>query len=310
MHILITGVGGFVGSRLARYLLGRGDRVSGTYLDVHPEIPGADLYEADLLSLDSLTRAVRAAAPDALVNLAGLSHVGESWKRMADYFWVNVVGTENVVAAAEGRPVVIASSAEIYGPVPEAEQPIREDRRVAPETPYALTKAAAERIALGRGAIIARSFNLVGPGQAPNFALPTFASQLAAISRGELPPVLKVGNLSARRDFVHVDDGAAAYRLLAEKGSPGGIYNVASGRACSIGEALERLMEISGVRVPVEEDGARFRPADIPLLQGDASRLRALGWEPKKTLDDALADLWAEVAGPAASRPAAAVNQS
>ncbi len=120
MHVLITGVGGFVGSRLARHLLARGDRVSGTYVDARPDLEGVELSEADLLDRAALERAVRQASPDAIVHLAGLSHIGESWdwQRMADYFWVNVAGTESVltVAAAAGNPpVVIASSADVYG---------------------------------------------------------------------------------------------------------------------------------------------------------------------------------------------------
>jgi len=296
MHVLITGISGFVGPRLARHLLKRGDRVSGTYLADHPAFPEAAevrLFEVDLQDAAALERVVRDAAPDAIVHLAGLSHVGESWKRMPDYFRVNVLGTDNLLAAAAGRPVVVASSAEVYGLVPDEEQPIAEDRQVDPRTPYALTKAAAERLALLRGAVVARSFNLVGPGQSPKFALPTFAEQLSAIARGGREPVLRVGNLAARRDFVHVDDGAEAFRLLAEKGERGGIYNIASGRACSIQEALERLMKLSGVEASIEPDPERMRPVDLPLLLGDASSLRALGWTPRRTLDDALADLWA-----------------
>jgi GDP-4-dehydro-6-deoxy-D-mannose reductase len=297
MHLLITGVGGFVGSRLARLLLARGERVSGTYFDEIPILDGVTAYEANLLDAPAMVEAVRAAAPDAVVHLAGLSHVGESWQRMPEYFRVNVLGTENLLAAAVGRRVVVASSAEVYGAVPESEQPIGEERELDPHTPYALTKAAAERLALASGAVVARSFNLVGLGQSPRFALPAFASQLAAIARGEREPVLRVGNLSARRDFVHVDDGVEAYRLLAESGRPGGIYNLASGRACSLAEALDRLMAISGVRARIEIDPARMRKVDLPLLLGDAGRLRALGWAPRRGLDDALGDLWAEASG-------------
>ncbi|HEX3553622.1 MAG TPA: GDP-mannose 4,6-dehydratase [Thermoanaerobaculia bacterium] len=294
MHLFITGIGGFVASRLVRYLTGRGDRASGTYIGARPSFPGVDLHEVDLLDRAGLERAVREAAPDAVVNLAGLSHIGESWtwEKMADYYWVNVVGTENVVAAAAGRPVVIASSADVYGSVPREEQPIPEDRRIAPQTPYALTKAAAERLALAGNAVIVRSFNLIGPEQASKFALASWASQLAAIKRGERQPVLEVGDLSTARDFVHVDDGAAAYRLLAEKGSPKTIYNLATGRAVPMREALDRLLAISGVEVEVKEGAFPPRPFDIPYLSGDASRLRALGWEPERTLDDALTDLW------------------
>lgn len=298
MRILITGISGFVGPRLARYLLSRGDEVSGTYLvEARPDLPGVDLHEADLLDAPALARVIAAVDPDAVVALAGLSHVGESWKRMGEYFRVNVLGTENLLRAAVGRRVVVASSAEVYGAVPAERQPIREEEAVDPRTPYAMTKAAAELLAYAKGAIVVRAFNLVGPGQAPNFALPAFAAQLAAISRGEQEPVLKVGNLSARRDFVHVDDGAAALRLLVEKGEPGGTYNLAGGQAYSIAEALERLQKVSGVAARVETDPERMRPADLPLLLGDNTRLRELGWEPERTLDQALADLWAAVRG-------------
>jgi GDP-4-dehydro-6-deoxy-D-mannose reductase len=296
MHVLVTGISGFVGPRLARHLLERGDRVSGTYLIDHPAFPEVGqvrLYEVDLQDAAGIERVVRDAAPDAVVHLAGLSHVGESWGRMPEYFRVNVLGTDNLLTAAAGRPVVIASSAEVYGVVPEEEQPIPEGRVVDPRTPYALTKAAAERLAVLRGAVVARAFNLVGPGQAIKFALPTFAAQLAAIARGEAEPVLRVGNLSARRDFIHVDDGAEAFRLLLEKGERGATYNIASGRAFSIGEALERLMAVSGVEASIEVDPERIRPVDLPLLLGDAAPLRKLGWEPRRTLDDALIDLWA-----------------
>jgi len=295
MHVLITGIGGFVGSRLARHLLERGDRVSGTYVDAAPDLPGAALHPADLLDLEAVESAVGAADPDVVVNLAGLSHIGESWKeKMPAYFWVNVVGTENVLAAAAGRKAIIVSSADVYGDVPREHQPISESWPVSPRSPYALTKAAAERFAFARGAVVARSFNLIGPGQAPTFMLPDFAGQLAAIARGEQEPVLRVGNLSARRDFVHVDDGAAAYRLLAEKGEPGVVYNIASGQSFSIEEILQRLMKITGVAARIEVDPEKFREVDLPLLQGDASRLRALGWEPKRTVDDALAELWSD----------------
>jgi GDP-4-dehydro-6-deoxy-D-mannose reductase len=298
MRFFITGIGGFVGSRLARHLLERGDRVSGTYIGPAPSVSGVadvDLHEVDLLDREALKRAVAAADPDAIVNLAGLSSIGSSWKeaKMPDYFWVNLVGTENLLAAALGRKVIIASSADVYGEVPPEQQPISEDRPVSPRSPYALTKAASERLAFAYGqAVVARSFNMIGPGQAPEFVLPSFALQLAAIARGESEPVLRVGNLTARRDFVHVDDGAEAYRLLAEKGEPGGVYNIATGQASSIEEILHRLMTISGVAARIEIDPGKFHRADLPLLTGDASRLEALGWARRRTLDDAVRDLW------------------
>lgn len=296
MRLLVTGVSGFVGARLARLLLARGHQVAGTHLADRPEMPGVELHEADLLDRPALAHAIAEADPDVVVHLAGFSHVGDGWARMPEYVEVNVGGTANLLVLAAGRRVLVASSAEVYGPVPEAEQPIREERPPDPCTPYGLTKLAAERLAAPLGAVVVRLFNLVGPGQSPRFALPAFAAQLAAIARGEQEPVLRVGNLSARRDFVHVDDGAEALALLVERGAPGTVYNVASGHATSIGDALARLRAIAGVEADVVPELARMRPNDLPVLTGDATRLAALGWKPRRTLDDALADLWAAVA--------------
>jgi len=299
MHLLITGVHGFVGGHLARWALRQGDRVTGTTLagETPPgDLAGVEVVELDILDRDRVAAVCADARPDAIVHLAGLSHVGASWRHPGEYFRVNVLGTENILAAAAalspaGR-VVFASSAEVYGVVPEAEQPIVEDRRLDPRSPYALTKAAAERLALAAGAVVMRSFNAIGPGQATTFALPTFAAQLAAIAAGQQEPVLRVGNLSARRDFLHVEDAASAYRLLADRGRPGTVYNVATGHAESIEQILHRLLALSGVEARIEVDPKRMRPVDIPLLQGDATRLRELGWEPQKGLEAAVRELW------------------
>ena len=297
MRVLVTGVAGFVGSHLAASLLGDGVEVWGTYLRDAPALDGVRLIEIDILDREAVAAAVEEARPDSIVHLAGLSHVGQSWSELAAYFQVNVLGAEHVLEAAAGRRVIVASSAEVYGVVPEDEQPIVESRRVAPANPYALSKAALERVALPLGAIVARSFNTIGAGQAPEFALPAFARQLAAIRRGDQPPVLAVGNLAARRDFIAASDAVAAYRTLLEQGVPGEIYNVGSGAAMSIEEVVHRLIVVSGVRARIEVDPARFRPADIPLLAADATRLRALGWTLEASVEDALRELWLSVSG-------------
>ena len=301
MDVFITGVAGFVGSHLGRYLVDRGHRVSGTFIGERPELEGVDLIEADLLDPAKLSEVIEATAPDGIVHLAGLSHVGESWKRPDLYFRVNVLGSENLLRAAEGVRVVVASSAEVYGLVPEEEQPLTEDRVPAPTSPYGMSKAAMERIATHYDATIVRSFNICGPGQAPIFALPTFAQQLRAIAEGKQPPTLQVGNLSARRDFVHVDDAVAVIGTLIEQGQPKEIYNLGSGQAHSVQEALDELIRISGVLAEVEVDRARLRAVDVPLLVASTNPLNALGWKAEKSLSEALQDLWNETAeqGPA-----------
>lgn len=305
MRILLTGVTGFVGRHLAAALVAAGDEVAGVaWEEMPPVVPGVEVVQADVLDLPALRAAFERFEPQAVVHLAGLAHVGESWGRMGDYFRVNVVGSDHVLRSAravggDGVVVVLASSAEVYGPVPEAEQPLSESRAVDPRSPYGLTKAAAERLALlaadrGQHAVVVRAFNLIGAGQAKNFALPSFAAQLATICRGAAPPVLRVGNLSARRDFVHIDDAAAAFALILRQAPPGEIFNLASGRAWTIAEALDRLIAIAGVEATVEVDPERVRPVDQPLLCGDGRRLCQLGWRPERGVERALADLWAE----------------
>lgn len=303
-RVLVTGAEGFVGGRLVPRLVARGATViachaPGTAIasdgDTGARAP-VEHIALDIRDRDAVDRVFRATAPDAVVHLAGLSDVMASWQRIDDYYRVNVEGSEHVVSVAralsETCRLVIASSAEIYGPVPETELPVSETRGLEPGSPYALTKAAVERLSLPLGAIVVRSFNLIGPGQDANFALPSFATQLAAIEAGREEPVLHVGNLTARRDFVHVDDGADAYALLVEHGEPASVYNVASGEAIELEAALRRLIRLSGLEVEIRQDPDRMRPADVPVMCGDASRLRALGWRPKRSFDQALEAIW------------------
>ena len=295
MRVLITGITGFVGGHLATDLLQHGHQVFGLTSE-GGLFEGVELFEVDVRDRVVLEKAVAQSDPEVIVHLAGLSHVGESWRRPGDYLRVNFVGTRNLLYASEGRRMIFASSAEVYGQVPENEQPIPEDRPVSPRSPYAMTKACSEVIALDRDAIVVRSFNSVGVGQARHFALPSFASQLAAIERGEVEGVLRVGDLSPQRDFLHVADAAAGYRTLVESGEPGTVYNLASGEASSIEEALGLLRRISGVEAEVKVDPERVRPVDIPLLLGDNQRLRSLGWQPRENgLGRAMEELWREV---------------
>ena len=306
-RVLVTGAEGFVGGRLVPRLLESGASVVACHAPgtAPPEFQlsaslrdGCDGVELDICDRGEVERVLGAQAPDAVVHLAGLSDVGASWQRIDDYYRVNVEGSEFVAAAARALSdscrLIVASSAEVYGRVPEDELPAGEERPLRPRSPYAVTKAAVERLTLGQGAIAARSFNLIGPGQSVQFALPSFAAQLAEIDAGRKEPLLRVGNLTSRRDFVHVDDGAEAYAILVERGEPGRAYNVACGEAVELASALGRLIEISGVSTEVREDPDRLRPADVPVLCGDASRLQALGWHPRRSFDQALEAIWAD----------------
>ena len=306
LRVLVTGATGFVGRRLVARLAAAGHRVGAAAIDHHVLATAEDGFAVDIRDAAALAEVVARFAPDRIVHLAALSHVGESWRRIPDYFAINVLGVEHVLACARGCPVLFMSSAEVYGLVPDEAQPIPESRQVSPRTPYALTKAAAERLALAAGATVVRSFNLIGGGQAPSFALPSFAAQLAAIESGA-DPLLSVGNLSARRDFVHIEDAVTALLQLAVDPQPGEVFNLASGEDHSISELLERLIALSGLAVRCKEDPEKLRPVDVPRLCGDAARLRALGWVPERGVEAALSDLIAEAR---ASRKLAAARVS
>lgn len=291
MRVLVTGVSGFLGRHLAPKLRSEGHEVFGIRLDEGPPIEGVVESRVDVLDRPELDRTIADFQPEVVVHLAALSHVGRSWDRMPEYFAVNVLGVENVIAAAADARVIFASSSEIYGVVPPGDQPIPESRRPSPRNPYALTKAAGERLVLAADGIVVRTFNLIGPGQESIFALPNFAEQLAGHASGDLV-TLRVGNLEARRDFVHVADGAAAFATLVEKGTGGEIYNLGSGTARSIRQALDQLIAVSGHRVEIEVDQERIRPVDVPLLCADASKLESLGWTAGLGAGRALEDLW------------------
>ncbi|HEX3946500.1 MAG TPA: NAD-dependent epimerase/dehydratase family protein, partial [Acidimicrobiales bacterium] len=225
MRALITGGRGFVGNWLAEHLREQGD-----------EVVAIDL-ETDVADQAALDPVVADAAPDAVYHLAARTHVGESWQVPAEVLRVNVLGTAAVLAAARrlshGPTVLVVSSAEVYGIVAPGDLPLSERSPVAPVTPYAASKAAAEQVALqawrgyGQPVLLVRPFNHVGPGQAPSFAVSALARRIVEARRAGATE-LAVGTLTSRRDFTDVRDVVQSYRQLVERGVPGTIYNVCS----------------------------------------------------------------------------------
>ena len=310
--VLVTGAAGFAGSHLVQQLSasGEGDlratRVGGDVVAwargaPPPELAGlARWQQVDVLDRGRVNAAVRDLAPAAIFHCAGLPQVAESWSDTAAPLAVNVIGTHRILEAVRlagvRARVLVAGSAHVYAP---STAPIAEDHALGPSSPYALSKLAQEQLALRAGAedgievIVARSFNHTGPRQKPSFAAPSMARQIALIERGELEPAIHVGNLETQRDLLDVRDVARAYVALMAKGTPGGVYNVASGAARPIRVVLDALVARARVPIRIEADPARMRANDIPILAGDASRLRqTTGWTPQipfeQTLDDLL----------------------
>ncbi len=303
MRALVTGASGFVGPYLVERLRAAG----------HDVVPAGGPHETDaaLLPIDladpqSLNAAFDLAHPTVVFHLAAQSFVPRALEDPLETYEANVVGTARVLQAlrewsertGEQPRLVFASSAEVYGPRRDTSSGIAETAPLNPANPYAASKAAAEAIVLGEAqsfgvdAVIARAFNHIGPGQSDRFVVPSFAAQLARIAEGG-EPVLLVGNLEAKRDFLDVRDVVDAYIALAEHGEKGQAYNVSSGGATSIREILAELIRIAHVPVEVREDPARMRPADVPILYGNSEKLRsATGWMPRITLRHSLQDIY------------------
>jgi GDP-4-dehydro-6-deoxy-D-mannose reductase len=307
VRVLVTGVSGFVGGHLVRALAGHGDVVSGLGADAPPPALAAGLagyVRADLRELDPLVAAVADLRPDAVVHLAAQSSAGESFQRPTETYQVNALGTWSVLEAvrrsAPRARVLVVGTGEIYGPQPEGTR-VAEDAPYRPVSPYALSKAVADATAevmarsYGLDVVRTRSFGHAGPGQTTRFVLPSVAQQIAEIEAGRQEPVLKVGNLDVVRDMLDVRDVVRAYLALLERGRAGEAYNVCRGEGCRLADLVGDLVGRSRVRIRIKPDPARVRPADVPYLVGDPTRIAGeLGWRAEipmtRTLDDVLAD--------------------
>ena len=291
MRVLVTGCKGFVGHWLIAHLESSGD-----------EVIGIDA-EVDITDPSAITETIVAIGPEAICHLAAQASVGTSWDYQAATYQVNTFGVINVLEGAArctSRPrVLLISSAEVYGQVSPDQLPVPEEHPFAPMSPYAASKAAAELVGLqawlgtGLEVIRVRPFNHTGPGQGPNFVVPSLARQIAeaAAARSES---LVTGNLEAKRDLTDVRDVVRSYRSLLVSGAPGEVYNVCRGESVSIREVAERLLALAGVDVPIQVDPARMRPSEIPDLRGDPRRLHAAtGWAPEIPLEQTLRDVLA-----------------
>ena len=286
MRALVTGATGFVGRHLVAHLVTAGDDVT--------------ISEAEITDPGSLEADFRGGRPDAVYHLAAQADVQASFADPAATLRVNVEGTFNVLEAAlragAGR-VVVVSSADVYGRVEPSSLPVGEAAAMRPVTPYGASKAAAEMVCLqaglGRGmdVVRARAFNHLGPGQSDRFVAAALASRVAANERSGSEAV-RVGNLQAMRDFTDVRDVVRAYRLLAERGTAGDVYNVCSGTARAVSELADALIARARHPMRLAADRELLRPVDVAEIRGDPSKLRdATGWRPEVPLEQTLDDL-------------------
>jgi GDP-4-dehydro-6-deoxy-D-mannose reductase len=307
---LITGVGGFVGQFLAAHLAENGHAVVGlarreVAWHVLDAADGTTVAIADLATPRDLNKIVADAAPDEVYHLAAHSSVADSFHDPLRVLHNNVDGLVNLLEALRlGAPtarVLVISSSEIYGRNTTA-GPVNEHAELRPENPYAVSKAAQDLIGYqywcthNMHVVRVRPFNHIGPGQSDRFVASSFAKQIAEIEAGGREPVLRVGNLEARRDFTDVRDMVRAYGLALERGDAGAAYNIGRGHAVSIQYLVDYLCSRSRAAINIEVDPSRLRRVDAPIQVSDSSRFHErTGWQPElpleKTLDDML-DYW------------------
>jgi GDP-4-dehydro-6-deoxy-D-mannose reductase len=308
--VLVTGAAGFGGSHLVEHLLDQGEQV--VALD-HPEArPGYLAAVRDRIEYLGCDLAAGDAEPvrtalggrefRAVYHLAGLASVRRSYGEVRRTLAVNALATLNLLEALvrQGTPphLLLVGSAEQYGPVPPDDGGFVEDSPQAPVSPYALSKVWQETLGgfyarTERWPILmTRTFNHTGPRQGPDFVCADFARQIARIELRLQEPVLRVGNLAAARDFLDVRDVVAAYRLILERGTPGAVYNVCSGKVVGIADVLQILLGHAVIKIKVEIEVARHRPIDIAVLHGNPGRLeRETGWSRRRPLESTLLDL-------------------
>jgi len=308
MRILITGITGFVGSHLAEYALKMGAEVFGTYrwrsrMDNIEHLLGKiRLVECDLRDATSIRNALREAKPDRIFHLAAQSYVPTSWTAPADTMHINVIGTVNLFEAVRQLEIdcriLNAGSSEEYGLQFEHELPIKETNQLRPLSPYAVSKVAQDLLgwqyhrSYGMFIVRTRAFNHSGPRRPEAFVDSGFAWQIARIEMGLQEPIIYVGNLDAKRDFTDVRDIVRAYWLALEKCQPGEVYNICSGKARSIREILETLIDMAKIGVEIRFDPTRMRPSDVPVLVGDSTKFREqTGWVPEIPYEQTLLDM-------------------
>ena len=300
--VLIIGAAGFVGTHLMQYFSHQNIEFFATKLPNESiKCNCKDVFDLNILDTNAITDLLYKVKPKAIINLAAQSSVGLSWTNIKLTIDINVTGTMNLLDAVKTcckeTKVLIIGSSEEYGKAPNHQSVISEDFQLNPSNPYAVSKSAQTVAAkmfysvFGLNVTVMRPFNHIGVGQLTGFVVPDFCYQIAKIEQGICPPIIKVGNLSAKRDFSDVKDIVRGYLLALKYTQPGEVYNIGSGKSISIQQILDILLGLSKVSISIVEDKDRLRPSDTPVIEADISKFhQATGYLPQIPIELTLED--------------------
>jgi GDP-4-dehydro-6-deoxy-D-mannose reductase len=313
MKTLITGIAGFTGIHLAKYLFSPDRHKDNIHLygidivrdisnDAQEVLDKAEVFTCDILNKEETKKTLEKIKPDRIFHLAGLTFAPNSHQSPGKFYVTNVFGTINLLEAVKQlgiNPLIhIACSSAEYGLILENENPVTENSHFRPISPYGISKLAQDMVGYQyynnhRLRIVrTRAFNITGPGEKENFVCSNFARQIALIEKDKQEGTIYVGNLDSKRDFVDIRDVVKAYWLAVDKGISGEVYNLCSGKAYSIGEMLNILLQMTKGDIVVKQDPERMRPSDIPLQVGSFEKFhKQTGWEPVISLEETLKDL-------------------
>lgn len=308
--VLITGVTGFAGSYLAEHLVAQNQyeitgiciskRNTGNITRIKDSI---QLKQFDLTNTEQISDLLSEIKPDYIYHLAAMTSVKESLENPAPFITNNIAAQVNLLEAVKHNNLIhtrilIVASSDMYGLVNKDDLPIDETTPFHPTNPYAVSKITQDYLGLQYylayklPIIRVRPFNHIGPRQAPTMAVSSFSKRIVDIEKGKSEPVLKVGNLMAKRDFTDVRDIVRAYAMVIEKGQPGEVYNIGSGKSYVIGDVLDMLLLYAKNNITVETYPELFRPADNPEFVCNAGKLHDLtGWQPEISLERSLKDI-------------------
>ncbi|MBN1899487.1 MAG: GDP-mannose 4,6-dehydratase [Spirochaetes bacterium] len=298
--ILITGANGFIGYSMKKWLdeKGAGKEYEYYYLDrFKKKIFKDNFYVLDLFHKNKIHSLLKALRPDLILDLIGLNDSGD----ITQYYRINSIARIRLLEAilsVKGyypRVVTLGSAAE-YGKMKQNELPVKETADCHPLNHYGISKLSGTFTGLfyhkhfGLKIMVARPFNILGAGMSENFSVPSFIRQIKELKKGRFP-VLHVGNINTKRDFLHVRDVIMALFLILEKGQPGQIYNICRGESISIKTMINTILKIMGKDVKIKVDQKRIKKGDVPDSYGDNSRLKKLGWDITYSIEEALNDM-------------------